>query len=89
MNIKQIVEILMENGINVTIEKIIDQLDNVGALDEIGYENADENFEVEDEYVKKFSKLYKIDLKPKKANKPSEASKEINKRSTICPFHDF
>lgn len=80
MNIKQIVEILIENGINVTTEKIIDQLDNVGALDEIGYENADENFEVEDEYVKKFSKLYKIDLKPKKANKPSEASKEINKR---------
>ena len=69
MNIKQIVEILIENGINVTTEKIIDQLDNVGALDEIGYENADENFEVEDEYVKKFSKLYKIDLKPKKANK--------------------
>ena len=68
MKVSQIVEILTENGINVTIDKIIDQLDNVGALDEIGYENADENFEVEEEYVKKFSKLYKIDLKPKKAN---------------------
>lgn len=80
MKVSQIVEILTENGINVTIDKIIDQLDNIGALDDIEAENVDGEFEVEEAIVKKFSKLYKVDIKPKKDKKPSDNAKEINKR---------
>ena len=80
MKVSQIVEILTENGINVTIDKIIDQLDNIGALDDIEAENVDGEFEVEESIVKKFSKLYKVDIKPKKDKKPSDNAKEINKR---------
>ena len=80
MKVSQIVEILTENGINVTIDKIIDQLDNIGALDDIEEENVDGEFEVEEAIVKKFSKLYKVDIKPKKDKKPSDNAKEINKR---------
>ena len=80
MKVSQIVEILTENGINVTIDKIIDQLDNIGALDDIDSENVTSEFEVEESIVKKFSKLYKVDIKPKKDKKPSDNAKEINKR---------
>ena len=80
MKVSQIVEILTENGINVTIDKIIDQLDNIGALDDIEEENVTAEFEVEEAIVKKFSKLYKVDIKPKKDKKPSDNAKEINKR---------
>ena len=80
MKVSQIVEILTENGINVTIDKIIDQLDNIGALDDIEEENVTAEFEVEESIVKKFSKLYKVDIKPKKDKKPSDNAKEINKR---------
>ena len=80
MKVSQIVEILNENGINVTIDKIIDQLDNIGALEEEDIENVTGEFDVEESIVKKFSKLYKIEIKPKKDKRPSESSKEINKR---------
>lgn len=80
MKVSEIVEILNENGIKADIDKIIDQLDNIGALDEIGVENASGETEVEPDIVKKFSKLYKIDLKPIKAKKSNENSNEINKR---------
>ena len=55
-------------------------LDNIGELDEIGAENATGEFDVEDGVVKKLSKFYKIDIKPKKDKKPSKGSSEINKR---------
>ena len=80
MKISQIVEILKENGKNVEIDEIIDMLDNIGELDEIGAENASGEFDVEEGIVKKLSKYYKIDIKPKKDKKPSKGSGEINKR---------
>lgn len=80
MKISQIVEILKENGKNVEIDEIIDMLDNIGELDEIGAENASGEFDVDEAIVKKLSKFYKIDIKPKKDKKPSKDSSEINKR---------
>ena len=80
MKISQIVEILKENGKNVEIDEIIDMLDNIGELDEIGAENASGEFDVDEAIVKKLSKFYKIDIKPKKDKKPSKGSSEINKR---------
>ncbi len=80
MKISQIIEILKDNDKNVEIDEIIDLLDNIGELDEIGAENADAEFDVDDAVVKKLSKYYKIDIKPKKDKKPSKASSEINKR---------
>ena len=80
MKVSQIVEILNENGINVDIDSIIEQLDNIGAFDDIDEENVTGDFDVEEAIVKKFSKKYKIDIKPKKDKRQSESAQEINKR---------
>ena len=68
MKVKEIVEILNDNLKNVTVDRIIEQLDNVGII-------ADAETEISTEVIKKFSKLYKCDIKPKKANKPTQEAK--------------
>ena len=72
MKVKMIVEILNENLINVTADRIIEQLDNIGI-------SANEETEISNDIVKKFSKLYKCDIKPKKAKKPSMEAEEVIK----------
>ena len=72
MKVKMIVEILNENLINVTVDRIIEQLDNIGI-------SATEETEISNDIVKKFSKLYKCDIKPKKAKKPSKEAEEVIK----------
>ena len=72
MKVKMIVEILNENLINVTVDRIIEQLDNIGI-------SANEETEISNDIVKKFSKLYKCDIKPKKAKKPSKEAEEVIK----------
>ena len=72
MKVKMIVEILNENLINVTADRIIEQLDNIGI-------SANEETEISNDIVKKFSKLYKCDIKPKKAKKPSKEAEEVIK----------
>ncbi len=75
MKVKEIVEILNEKGQNVTTERIVQMLDNIGT------ENADAETDVEDAIVKKFGKLFKVDIKPIKAKKSTKQDNEINKRS--------
>ncbi len=74
MKVKEIIEILNAKGNNETKEKLIEKLDNVGI------EDATEDTEIDAKTVSKLSKLYKIDIKPIKAKKPSQEVNEINKR---------
>ena len=72
MKVKEIVEILNDNLKNVTVERIVEQLDNIGI-------SADAETDVPTDIVKKFGKLYKCDIKPKKAKKPSKEAEEVIK----------
>ena len=63
MKVKEIIEIL-----EVSAEKLISQLDNVGI------EDADLETEVPNDIIKKLSKLYKKDIKPIKAKKTVESA---------------
>ena len=72
MKVKEIVEILIENQVNVTLDKILKQLDNIGI-------EADEETDIPTDIVKKFGKTYKCDIKPKKAKKPLKKAEEIIK----------
>ena len=60
MKVKEIIEIL-----EVSADKLISQLDNVGI-------EADLETEIPNEVIKKLSKLYKKDIKPLKAKKSTE-----------------
>ena len=66
MKVKEIIEIL-----EVSADKLISQLDNVGI------EDADLETEVPNDIIKKLSKLYKKDIKPLKAKKPVENDKAV------------
>jgi len=74
MKVKEIIEILNASGVNESIERLVEKLDN------IGIENATEETDVPAEIVKKFSKSYKVDIKPIKAKKPVKEAEQINKR---------
>lgn len=63
MKVSEILEILTENGVQCSKENLFDELDN------IGYDNVSLDTEVDMNDVKKLSKRYKTDIKPKKVKK--------------------
>ena len=63
MKVKEIVEILNNNKKSVTVNDLLDQLDNIGIV-------ATEDSEIEKDIIKKFSKVYGVDIKPAKPAKP-------------------
>lgn len=63
MKVSEILEILTENGVQCSKENLFDELDN------IGYENVSLDTDIDINDVKKLSKRYKTDIKPKKVKK--------------------
>ena len=70
MKVKEILEILLENNVSCTEDSLLSLLDN------IGYENANLETEVDKNDIKKLSKRYGIDIKPKKVVKKVEPKAE-------------
>lgn len=66
MKVKEIIEILNENNVSVDAQDLLDLLDN------IGYEGANIESDVDMNDVKKLSKRYKVEIKPKKVKKASK-----------------
>ena len=60
MKVKEILEILLENNVSCTEDSLLSLLDN------IGYENANLETEVDKNDIKKLSKRYGIDINVKK-----------------------
>lgn len=77
MKVNEILDILTANNLDISKEKLFEELDN------IGYENADLDTEIDGDDIKKFSKKYKIDIKPKKPKKEKkvETKKETKKET--------
>ena len=75
MNVKEICEILIQNGVAVTIDELVKKLESVDI------ENATAETDVPEEIVKRLGKLYGKPIKPIKAPKPRKETKEIIKRS--------
>ena len=74
MKVKEIIEILKENNVNVDAQDLLDLLDN------IGYEGANIESDVDMNDVKKLSKRYKVEIKPKKVKKaPKEPAEKKEK----------
>jgi len=75
MKVKEILEILIENNVKCTEDSLLSLLDN------IGYENATAETDVDSDVMKKLSKKYGIDIKPKKIKKEPkvEAKKPAQK----------
>ena len=73
MKVKEILEILLENNVSCTEEDLLSLLDN------IGYEGADIDTEIDKNDIKKLSKRYGVDIKPKKAVKKAEPKPENKK----------
>ena len=82
MKVKEILEILLENNVNCTEESILELLDN------IGYEKANVNTEVDKNDIKKLSKRYGVDIKPKKVVKKAEPKAEPKKETTEKKAND-
>ena len=59
MKLKEILDFLNENKKNVTLNDLLEALDN------IGYEGADENTDINKDLLKKFSKFFGIEIKPR------------------------
>ena len=66
MKLKEILDFLNENKKNVTLNDLLEALDN------IGYEGADENTDINKDLLKKFSKFFGIEIKPAKPVKPTK-----------------
>ena len=73
MKVKEILEILLENNVSCTEEDLLSLLDN------IGYEGANIDTEIDKNDIKKLSKRYGVDIKPKKAVKKAEPKPENKK----------
>ena len=73
MKVKEILEILLENNVSCTEEDLLSLLDN------IGYEGANIDTEIDKNDIKKLSKRYGVDIKPKKAGKKAEPKPENKK----------
>ena len=71
MKVKEIVEILIANDKNVTLDTILSQLDN------IGIEDASEDTEIEKVYCQKLAKYYGVDLKPVKPKKAPKKEEPV------------
>ena len=77
MKVKEIIEILNENNVSVDAQDLLDLLDN------IGYEGANIESDVDMNDVKKLSKRYKVEIKPKKVKKaPKETPAKEPKKET-------
>ena len=77
MKVKEILEILLENNVSCTEEDLLSLLDN------IGYEGANIESDVDMNDVKKLSKRYKVEIKPKKVKKaPKETPAKEPKKET-------
>lgn len=77
MKVKEIIEILNENNVSVDAQDLLDLLDN------IGYEGANIESDVDMNDVKKLSKRYKVEIKPKKVKKaPKETTAKEPKKET-------
>ena len=86
MKVIDILEFLKENGVECSIQDLCDILDN------IGYDDANENTFVDTNDVKKLSKKYGVDIKPKKPKKKvkkettkSEPKKETKPKAEVKP----
>ncbi len=80
MKVKEILEILIENNVKCTEDSLLSLLDN------IGYENATAETDVDSDVMKKLSKKYGIDIKPKKIKKePKVETKKEPKVETKKP----
>ena len=76
MKVKEILEVLNENNVKCTEDSLLSLLDN------IGYDNANIETDIDQNDLKKLSKKYGIDIKPKKVKKESKPdAKKTDKKA--------
>lgn len=74
MKVFEILEILKENNVDCSEDDLLDRLLNVG------YESPNSQTEVDMNVVKKFNKIFKVDIKPKKVKK-EPVKKQVKEES--------